>query len=123
MSDYREAKVRKGPQLFNTSRFESHLLAMYWAKNDPRVPWYAKMLTANSIVWPFEFFFLPVMLITPVVFKICSLLSPHGVMDEYRTKAVAHLDVGPPPEALRTLVIVSIGIWTVVPLTIWALLS
>jgi uncharacterized membrane protein YkvA (DUF1232 family) len=78
----------------------SDVYALYLARNDPRVPWYAKALIILTVVYalsPIDLIpdFIPVigylddLIIIPLGITIAIWCMPENVWDEYRTKARA----------------------------------
>ena len=74
--------------------------ALYLAKNDPRVPWYAKLLAALIIAYalsPIDLIpdFIPVLgllddlVLLPAGILLLLKMIPPGVMEEYRRKATS----------------------------------
>ena len=75
--------------------------ALYLAKNDPRVPWYAKLLAVLIIAYalsPIDLIpdFIPVLglldelVLLPVGILLLLKMIPPGVMEEYRRTAASH---------------------------------
>jgi uncharacterized membrane protein YkvA (DUF1232 family) len=72
--------------------------ALYLARNDPRIPWYAKLLALLIVAYaisPIDLIpdFIPVigylddMVLVPAGVILLLMLLPAGLMDEYRIKA------------------------------------
>jgi uncharacterized membrane protein YkvA (DUF1232 family) len=101
---------------------EKESYALYFAYQDPRVPWYAKLLVAFVVAHAFSPIdlipdFIPVLgylddlIIIPVGVVIALKLIPPEVMAEARLKAESRMVAG--KSVGRAGLLIVIGIWIV----------
>jgi uncharacterized membrane protein YkvA (DUF1232 family) len=95
--------------------------ALYWAYQDPRVPWYAKVLLALVIAHtlsPIDLIpdFIPILgylddlVIVPLGIALARRMVPEAVMVESRAKARAALDDARPTSWVAAAVIITIWV-------------
>jgi uncharacterized membrane protein YkvA (DUF1232 family) len=93
--------------------------ALYFAYQDPRVPWYAKLLVAFVVAHTFSpidlipdfipvFGYLDDLIITPLGLAIAIKLIPPDVMAEARIKAESSLIEGKGISRVGLLIVISI---------------
>ena len=100
------------------ARLRQDATALYLARRDPRVPWYAKVLAGLVVGYalsPIDLIpdFIPVLglvddvVIVPFGLWLVFRLLPHGLIEEYRPEAARLATV---PRS-RTAAIVIVAIW------------
>ena len=100
------------------ARLRQDVTALYLARRDPRVPWYAKLVAGLVVAYalsPIDLIpdFIPVLgllddvVILPLGFWLVFRLIPHGVIDEYRDEA-ARLATVPRSRAAAVIIV---AIW------------
>ena len=106
-----------------TQRLKTETYALYIAYKDPRVPWYAKVLTAFVVAHtlsPIDLIpdFIPVfgylddLIITPLGLALALKMIPEEVMIEARQEA--ELSMGNVDRVARVGVIIVISIWVLI---------
>ena len=98
-------------------------LALYYAYRDPRVPWYAKALTAVIVAYAFSPIdlipdFIPILgylddlVLIPLGVSLVLRLIPPQVMEECRARAEASLNEKRPE--FRIMAVIIVLLWLVV---------
>jgi uncharacterized membrane protein YkvA (DUF1232 family) len=101
-------------------RLKTETYALYYAYQDPRVPWYAKLLTAFVVAHtlsPIDLIpdFIPVLgylddlIITPLGVALVLKMIPEDVMIEARQKA--EISISSSHQASRVGMFIVLGVW------------
>jgi len=108
-------------------------LALYFAYRDPRVPWYAKVLTAVIVAYAFSPIdlipdFIPILgylddlVLIPLGVALVLRLIPPQVMEECRAKAEAGLSEQEPEFKIMAVIIVLLWM-VVIAWLVWTLIN
>ena len=120
-----------------TLRDRAHALradtyALYLAVRDPRVPWYAKLLTGLVVAYalsPIDLIpdFIPVigflddLVIVPGGITLAARMIPSGVLDEHRVRARELLASGGPKSWVGAVVVVTVWVLLVLVVVRWVM--
>lgn len=102
-------------------RLRIETYALYLAYRDPRVPWYAKAVTAIVVGYAFSPIdlipdFVPVLgylddlVLVPIGIALALRLIPPGILDEYRDESRDLMESGGPKSRATAAVIITIWV-------------